>query len=435
MSDADTAYELAREKIAKAARTGALGLWLSGTEFNALDRLPPELSEMSQLREILLIGTKVNDIKPLANLKDLETLGLDGTAVTDISPVRSLIRLGTLGIRNTAVIDFSPLANLKSARMLFLSGTRIADLSHLANLAELTDLEINDTPITDLRPIAWLDRLATDGIWGLTFSETGATRRDAHLEELANSYKEATLQDKIPYAVASAMNSLSLTKTVPVRPIIKQNRKRTRQTLDYLRSLPPWPEPYTPAATADGSPPQPIGGGAAPLDPQATKSQITHLLRNATATRLTAQEFARQIRTALQGVPATDGNKLAEPLQTMLEFADVLDRLAPQSEPATDPLDRAKLELRIAQLETLVARLTRQLHDETTAREAAEALAGKGGFTRSFQQEAGKQVARVVVWVPSVVICTGLYQAATHYLGVGNPVLEGMSRLLLKAGD
>ena len=43
---------------------------------------------------------------------------------------------------------------------------------------------------------------------------------------------------------------------------IEDDHERTRKTLEYLRSLPPWPEPYTPAYTPDGSPPQPIGGEA-----------------------------------------------------------------------------------------------------------------------------------------------------------------------------
>jgi len=43
---------------------------------------------------------------------------------------------------------------------------------------------------------------------------------------------------------------------------IENDSERTRKTLAYLRSLPPWPEPYTPAATPDGSTPKPIGGDA-----------------------------------------------------------------------------------------------------------------------------------------------------------------------------
>jgi len=61
---------------------------------------------------------------------------------------------------------------------------------------------------------------------GVNFKNTPATARDGRLAELAE---------------------------------IENDEERARETLAYLRSLPPWPEPYTPAYTPDGSPPQPIG--------------------------------------------------------------------------------------------------------------------------------------------------------------------------------
>jgi hypothetical protein len=88
-------------------------------------------------------------------------------------------------------------------------------------------LTFEHTKVLDLRPISGLDKLGADVPIGLTFQSTLATARDAKLAELAE---------------------------------IEDDADRTRQTLAYLRSLPPWPEPYTPAATPDGSPPKPIGG-------------------------------------------------------------------------------------------------------------------------------------------------------------------------------
>ena len=80
--------------------------------------------------------------------------------------------------------------------------------------------------LTYVRLSLWTN-LGTDGFPGLNFSNTSATARDARLAELAE---------------------------------IKSHADRARKTLAYLRSLPPWPEPYTPGATPDGSPPKPIGG-------------------------------------------------------------------------------------------------------------------------------------------------------------------------------
>lgn len=49
MSDADKAYALAQERIAKAARTGATALDCSDEAFRALDRLPPEIAKLRNL--------------------------------------------------------------------------------------------------------------------------------------------------------------------------------------------------------------------------------------------------------------------------------------------------------------------------------------------------------------------------------------------------
>ena len=178
MSDADRAYELAREKIAKAARERSETLDFSSEAFWALDRLPPEIGKLTGLQSLELDGTRISDLAPLKGLTGLRQLGLHGTKVDDLRPIASFGGLGG--------VDF---------------------------------VGENDISIT-LR----MHR-------GLNFNNTPATRRDARLAKLAE---------------------------------IETDDPRTRETLDYLRSLPPWPEPYTPAATPDGSPPQPIGGISTP---------------------------------------------------------------------------------------------------------------------------------------------------------------------------
>ncbi|MCL1628554.1 hypothetical protein M3N55_07410 [Roseibaca sp. V10] len=201
---------------------------------------------------------------------------------------------------------------------------------------------------------------------------------------------------------------------------LSDHATRARQTLAYIRSLPPWPEPYTPAATPDGSPPKPSGGASEQQKIKIAQTQIQHLIRNATVTRISAQSFATQIETALRGVPANLDNKLPEPLQTMQEFADVLRELAPETTPPDDPLQTAHLELRISQLEQLVDRLTRQLADETIAREAAEALAKKEGFLSNYKQGAGKAAGVATVSLATV----GVPTAAVFFLGVEHPLVQ-----------
>ncbi|CUX81549.1 MAG: Leucine Rich repeats (2 copies) [Roseibaca calidilacus] len=364
MDAAEQAYEAARAEIARVKATVGDTLYFDAEDYRALTTLPPEIAELT----------------------GLETLVLRNTQITDLAPLAGLTRLQTLVLRNTQITDLAPLAGLTGLKRLDLCNTQITDLAPLAGLTGLKRLNLHSTQITDLRPIEALHKLRTD-ILGLTFQNTPAADHDAKLTELAE---------------------------------LEDTQDRTRQTLAYLRSLPPWPDPYTPAATPDGSPPKPIGGVPERKKIKTAQTQIQHLIHSATVTRISAQNFATQIEAALKDMPASYGNRLAEPFQTMLDFAEVLRNLAPDSEPPSDPLDRAHLELRIAQLETLVDRLTRQLADETLAREAAEALAKKEGFWSKYRQSAGWFSGAATVSIATV----GVPTAAIYFLGVEHPLVQ-----------
>ena len=153
------------------------------------------------------------------------------------------------------------------------------------------------------------------------------------------------------------------------------------------------------------------------------KSQIQRLIQNAILTRLTAQQFAGQIEEALQGIPAEQGNRLAEPLQTMLEFSEVLRNLAPSTEPSVAPLDRSDLEARIAELETLVDRLNVELSDVANARKVASDLEKSDGFMANFRRSAGKTAGIATASAAASLVTVGVPTAAVYFLGVEHPVV------------
>ncbi|TAG28433.1 MAG: hypothetical protein EAZ40_03530, partial [Rhodobacterales bacterium] len=115
---------------------------------------------------------------------------------------------------------------------LWLTQTAVADLAPLANLTRLSDLVLDGSRASDLRPLRNLARLAEKPLnalaqrSGLSFQNTPATANDTELARLAE---------------------------------IEDTETRARETLAYLNTLPPWPEPYTPKARPDGRPPQQIG--------------------------------------------------------------------------------------------------------------------------------------------------------------------------------
>ncbi|MCC5985823.1 MAG: hypothetical protein JJU42_15820, partial [Rhodobacteraceae bacterium] len=202
------------------------------------------LQSLTNLQTLSFGGTQVSDIAPLQSLTGLKSLGL-GAKVSDLAPLQSLTGLQSLGLGGTHS-DLTPLQSLTGLQSLSLGGTQVSDLAPLQGLSNLLFLNIENTQVSDLRPIAWLNQLASDDSKaGLFFRNTEATKRDARLARLADDMDD-------------------------------EGTGLARPVLHYLRSLPPWPDPYTPAATPDGSPPQPIGGESIGAQAQAL-SDLTPL--------------------------------------------------------------------------------------------------------------------------------------------------------------
>jgi len=189
-------------EIGRVKAAGETEISFEHERFRALDRIPEELANIPGLIGVILDRTEVKDLTPLTEISGLSWLYLSQTAVTDLYP----------------------LAALSSLRKLSLDESNVTDLSPLAGLTGLQDLDLSKSQVTDLRPLLALVSLGSDSPLGLMFNETGATLRDATLAELAR---------------------------------IEDPMERAERTRAYLATLPEWPEPYTPSATPDGSPPAP----------------------------------------------------------------------------------------------------------------------------------------------------------------------------------
>ncbi len=70
MSEADKAYKAALEIIAQVKAAGEAEVRLDGDEFNALDRVPPELTALTSLNTLQLSGTRVSDLASLQACRD-----------------------------------------------------------------------------------------------------------------------------------------------------------------------------------------------------------------------------------------------------------------------------------------------------------------------------------------------------------------------------
>lgn len=226
MTEAEKAYQAALEEVERVKREGGTELWFDKEQFRALDMIPPEVGNVSGLRLINLIQTSVTDLRPLALASSLRTLWLNQTAVTNLEPLTGLAELRGLFLASTLVSDLKPLSTLRSLEVLWLDMAPVTDISPLASLQSLITLRLNGSAVEDLRPIRSLRKLGISGFDALDFSNCAATQRDAEISRLCH---------------------------------IDHETIRTRETLAYLNTLPPWPEPYLPKARPDGKPPEWIG--------------------------------------------------------------------------------------------------------------------------------------------------------------------------------
>jgi soluble cytochrome b562 len=138
----------------------------------------------------------------IGTLDSLERLLLEGTRIADTASLTDLENLQRLDLEGTQVADIAPLQGLENLQMLLLNGTRVADL----------------------RPLADLPRLGDGAIGGLYFADTPAARVTPELTRLSQ---------------------------------IVDNQERTRETLAYLKTLPPWPDPLPWAETPATASPSP----------------------------------------------------------------------------------------------------------------------------------------------------------------------------------
>lgn len=297
MGAAEDAYAAAVAEIAWVKEAGGTELDLNPSEFSALEKLPPEIAGLTELQSLRLDGTQVTDIAPLADLIALQTLWLTGTQVADITPLAGLTALQTLGLddtrvvdvsslagltalqalslggkqtgdistlaglitlqtlwlSNTLVVDISPLAGLKALQTLFLSNTQVADISPLAGLNVLQKLRLDDTRVADITPVAGLTALQEFWLYGTQVTDISPLMGLTLLQTLGLNSTQVTdlrpLRDLTELG-SRKLTGLSFRDTPALRdPELAQlseiddSQTRTKETLAYLRTLPPWPEP------------------------------------------------------------------------------------------------------------------------------------------------------------------------------------------------
>ena len=131
-------------------------------------------------------GTKIDDLMPVRNLKNLQRLEIPNSEIKNIEYLTRLPMLNTLNLRGNHITDLTylpymyplyqldlsyqgpdyirditPLAYMSnSMQTLSLQGNKISDISALANFRALKYLSIRDNRITSIAPLADMSMLS-----------------------------------------------------------------------------------------------------------------------------------------------------------------------------------------------------------------------------------------------------------------------------------
>lgn len=119
---------------------------------NEIQDITP-LAELRNLTNLRLINNQISNIEPLANLTDLHYLMLTNNKINDASPLANFKRLRLLRLGQNQIQDISPLADLKEMTYLELHENQIRDFSVVENYPHIRTLSIKDNPIQDMTPI------------------------------------------------------------------------------------------------------------------------------------------------------------------------------------------------------------------------------------------------------------------------------------------
>ena len=122
------------------------------------------LEHAVNLPALVANGNEIQDLRPLANLKEIHFLDLSSNQISDVSPLAGLVTLEVLGLSNNRIVDVSPLAGLVNLKKLSLVSNQIADASPLAALENLENLEIygNDGKVLSTLPLSKLLQFGYD---------------------------------------------------------------------------------------------------------------------------------------------------------------------------------------------------------------------------------------------------------------------------------
>jgi hypothetical protein len=251
-----------------------------------LTRIPP-LIRSSNVKSLILSGTRVSDLTPLRGQPRLKSLDITRTPIADLGPIEELSGLKSLVLSGTQVFSLKSISKLRQLRYLELRAVRIThlrdiqsfrlletldiqhtlvtDLSPLEGIIRLRALNVSATPVRDLHPISSLNALERLDISGTNVSDLSPLAHLTSLIDGANHYADDGGLAFLNCPVAKELKGFSKLKN-PARTLRTINYLRERQGLSPYRA-----EHKQDAETPEPELPSALEGMPAPFDFEQTE--------------------------------------------------------------------------------------------------------------------------------------------------------------------
>lgn len=169
------------------------------------------ISDLINLKCLLVRASYLSNLKPLARLANLEVLNLAGAQVTDLAPLARISTLQVLHISGTLVTDLGPLSNLPALHTLYVAQTRVRELFPLTRLSSLQNLRIWGTLVDNLSPLEGLSSLRELNAHGTVVSNLDSLRSVSGLETL--DLDRTLISDLAPLRRLNKLQWLSISST------------------------------------------------------------------------------------------------------------------------------------------------------------------------------------------------------------------------------
>jgi len=154
---------------------------------NKIEDLRP-LSAMSELEVLDCSNTGITNLFPLRSLAKIKYLDCNNTSIANLSPLKYSIHLETIKLGSTFVENISVLANFTSLKYLECNHTHVSNIEALAGLISLRQLYLQNTRIKNIEPISDLTSLQELALEGTNINTVEPLQRLINLEFLNLNY-------------------------------------------------------------------------------------------------------------------------------------------------------------------------------------------------------------------------------------------------------